>query len=415
MSEITLECKLARKHYMVNVPDVLAYLMISLTPDTTIDFGTLPLNIALVIDISNSMRGQKIKNAKEAAKLVVNYLKPVDTVSVTIFSDEARVIVPSTRVTDRLAIQSKIDRIGVVGGTRLYHGLEAASREMRRAASSEIHRIIVLTDGETEGEEQCKVIARQEAQNKISISSFGIGNEYNEDFLKDLSDIAVGSSYHVQDPWQIGSQFAEELNKISAAVVSDVKLSLNAIPDVKIDECYRLYPEVNRLIPDLDAGGQIASVAAGNLSKNDRTVFGVQMLLPPRPAGRVRIAQVFASYNVPSLRLEDKVEKSDVVVNFTDDGDLCGRTDPDVIGYFNQLNAQNLISRATRAARDGNVSAATVALNEALLLTRKSGNVPLTRNIESALQELRNTGTITPGLSKTIKAGSGHTVKIEDA
>ena len=93
---------------------------------------------------------------------------------------------------------------------------------------------------------------------------------------------------------------------------------------------------------------------------------------------------------------------------------MCGRIDADVIGYFNQLNAQSLISKATRSAKDGNVPAATTALNEALLLTRKAGNVPLTRNIESALQELRTTGAISSGLSKTIKVGSGHTVKIED-
>ena len=400
---------------MVNVPDVLAYLLITLTPNYSVDFGSLPINLGLVIDISGSMRGQKIKNAKEAAKRVVNSLKPVDTVSVTIFSDEARVIVPATRVTDHYSIQSKIDKISIVGGTRMYHGLEAASREMQRVStSSSINRIIVLTDGETEGEEQCVSIARQERLNKISISTFGLGNEYNEDFLKEITDTALGSNHHVEDPWKIGEEFATELGNISAAVISDVKLSLNMAKDIRLEEFYRMYPDVTRLVPDLDADGQIAAVPVGNLRKDDKTIFGVQMVLPSRLPGRARIAQVFASYSVPSLQIEDRVEKSDVVVTFTEDAELCGRIDADVIGYFNQLNAQSLISKATRSAKDGNVPAATTALNEALLLTRKAGNVPLTRNIESALQELRTTGAISSGLSKTIKVGSGHTVKIED-
>lgn len=415
MSEIRLECKLARRHTMVDVQDALAYLLITIVPNSAIDFGSLPVNLALVIDISGSMRGQKIKNAKEAAKLVVNSLKPTDSISVTIFSDEARAIVPATQVTDKYAIQSKIDKISILGGTRMYHGLEVASRELRRAATdNSINRMIVLTDGETEGEEQCMTIVRQEKQNKLGLSAFGIGTEYNEDFLKEVSDVSLGSFYHLHDPQKIGEQFASELRSISAAVISDVKLSLNMVQEIKLEEFHRIYPNVNKMIPDLDAAGQIATVEIGNLRKDDKTIFGAQMSLPSRKAGKARIAQVFVSYNVPSMKLEDKVEKADVIVEFTADSELCGRADKEVISYFTQLNAKSLIEKASKETRDGNVVAATTTLNDALLLTRKAGNVPLTRNIEAALQELKATGTMSEGIIKTVKAGSGHTVKIED-
>jgi Ca-activated chloride channel homolog len=415
MSEVTLDCKLARKHTMAEIPDALAYLLITMVPNAAVDFGSLPVNLGLVIDISGSMRGQKIKSAKEAAKLVVNSLKPVDTISVTIFSDEARAIVPATLVTDKYSIQSKIDKISIVGGTRMYHGLEAASREMKRnAVPNSINRMIILTDGETEGEEQCMNIARQEKQNKIVMTAFGIGDEYNEDFLKEISDTTLGTFYHLRDPQQIGQQFTTELKAISAAVISNVKLSLNMVSEVRLEEFYRIYPNVNKLVPDLDAGGQIASVQVGNLRKDDKTIFGAQMILPARRAGRVRIAQVFASYEVPSLQKEDRVATANVIVEYSPDAELCGRSDKEVIAYFTQLNAQNLVDKATRQTRDGNVSAATVTLNDALLLTRKAGNVPLTRQIESAIQELRTTGTISAEVMKTVKAGSGHTVKIED-
>jgi Ca-activated chloride channel family protein len=371
--------------------------------------------LGLVIDISGSMRGQKIKNAKQAAKHVVNLLKPVDTVSVTIFSDEARAIVPAIKVTDKFPILSAIDKISIVGGTRMYHGLEVGVREIRRAANpTTIDRVIVLTDGETEGEEQCMTIARQEAQNNLVITAFGVGTEYNEEFLKEISDTTLGGFYHLQTPEQISSEFARELAAISAAVISNVKLSLNMVKDVQLEEFHRIYPNTARLLPEIDADGRIASVNVGNLRKDDKTVFGAQLSLLARSAGRVRIAQVFIAYNIPSLQVEDRVAKSDVIIHYTGDRDLCGRADREVIGYFNQLTAQSLTDEAMRQTRAGNIAGATEALNQALLFTQKIGNIPLTRNIEAAVQELKEKGTISPGLIKTVRAGSGHTVRIED-
>jgi hypothetical protein len=67
-----------------------------------------------------------------------------------------------------------------------------------------------------------------------------------------------------------------------------------------------------------------------------------------------------------------------------------------------------------RQTRVGNIAGATEALNQALLFTQKIGNIPLTRNIEAAMYELKEKGTISAGLMKTVRAGSGHTVRIED-
>jgi Ca-activated chloride channel family protein len=360
------------------------------------------------------MRGQKIKNVKQAARYVVNALKPMDTVSVTIFSDEARAIVPATRVTDKFPILSAIDKIRILGGTRMYHGMEAAGREMRRGTTpTSINRVIVLTDGKTEGEEQCMTIASQEAQKNVVITAFGVGNEYNEEFLKEISDTTLGSFYHLQTPEQIAFEFGRELAAISAAVISDVRLSLNLVKNVELEEIHRIYPTVVRLLPSIDADGKIATVPVGNLRKDEQTIFGAQLKLPARAAGRVRIAQVFAAYSVPSLQMEDRVEKTDVIVEYTADRDLCGWSDREVVTYFNQLTAQSLIEKAMSEAKTGDLVRATEALNQAQLFTQRIGNIPLTQSIGAAMEELKEKGTISPGLIKTVRAGSGHTVRIE--
>ena len=414
MSEVGLECKLARNYTLENVPDALAYLLIKVVPNPAVNFGSLPMNLGLLIDVSRSMRGKKIKCAREAAKFAVQSLQPDDWVSVTIFSDEAEAVVANTRACEKDLILSSIDKIRIMGGTRMYHGMEVGVRAMRKAGfSGTINRMIILTDGMTEGEEQCRFIADQEVENKLVISPFGIGDKYNEELLKEISDTTLGTFYHLQTPQQITEQFQRELGAASAAVISNVTLSINLVEDVKLEELYRIFPSSVRLQPKIEADGKIVSTEVGNLRKDELTCFGAQLRLAARPAGRVRIAQIFVAYSVPSLQIEDNIEKTDAIVRYTGDHDLCGRIDREVIGYFNQINVQNLIEQAIKETKVGNIPEATQILAQAQVITQRIGNVVLTRSIEQATEELRKKGTISSGAMKTVRAGGGHTVRIE--
>jgi len=414
MSEVGLICKLARNYTLENVPNALAYLLIKVIPNPAVSFGSLPINLGLVIDVSRSMRGKKIDCARNAAKLVVNSLRPDDRVSVITFSDEAKVVVPTTKAHEKDVILSALDQIRIISGTRMYHGMEAGAREIHKAElATNINRMIILTDGMTEGEEQCRMIAGQEAQNNVAISAFGIGDKYNEELLMEIADKTLGTFYHLRAPEQIIEQFQKEVGLASASVISDATLSLNVAKDVELEEIHRIFPSSVKLQPRIEADGRISSVEVGNLRKDEQTCFGAQLRLPARSASRVRIAQVFVSYSIPSLQVEDRVVKSDIIVEYTGDRDLCGKVDREVVAYFNQLNAHNLIEQAIRETKVGNVSAATQILGQAQLITQRIGNVALTRSIEQATQELKEKGTISSEATKTVRAGSSQTVRIE--
>jgi hypothetical protein len=87
--------------------------------------------------------------------------------------------------------------------------------------------------------------------------------------------------------------------------------------------------------------------------------------------------------------------------------------DREVVAYFNQLSAQNLVEQAIKETKIGNISAATQILNQAQLITQRIGNVPLTKSIEQATQELKEKGMISSEAMKTVRAGSSQTVRIE--
>ena len=200
-SEVILESKLAKDYALENIAGSLSYLLIKAMPGPSVDFTVLPLNLSIVIDVSASMKGDKIKYAKEASRLVIDSLSPDDMVSIVIFSDAAKSIVPHTQVTDKASIIKAIDKIGPVSGTRMFYGIEQAIMEMNMVAYRDcVNMMKLLTDGETEGESKCIEMIKREKDRGIIVSTFGIGDTYNELLLKTISDITLGKVYHLQSP-----------------------------------------------------------------------------------------------------------------------------------------------------------------------------------------------------------------------
>jgi hypothetical protein len=172
-------------------------------------------------------------------------------------------------------------------------------------------------------------------------------------------------------------------------------------------------PNIAKL--DMQAIDERTSYAEiGGLDTTETTCFGAALTLPMRQAGRVRIAQITLRYDIPSAQLAEQIEKCDAVVEYTKDRDLCGKIDREVMGYFDQLLAQELVEQASKAAQAGNAADATQRLLQAKSLTERIGNVPITQHLQQAIDELNRTGTISAGAQKTIRLGSTHTVRLKE-
>ncbi len=414
MSEVAVECRLARDYSLENIADALAYLLVKITPDPSIKFGQVPLNAGIVIDVSRSMRKKKIECAIEAAKHIITSLRENDWVSAVTFSDEARVIIPLSKVTDKISMISALDRIRIESGTRMYHGMETGAREMRGVdLAGVISRMIVLTDGETEGEDICRRIAIQEKKDGLVVSTLGIGDRYNENLLAEIANTTVGNFFHLKMPEQIMPIFQKEIEYASGSIITNVSINLNLLDSVKLVSFDRVYPSYIQFNPVSERDGTLFIVDIGNISKDESTIFAILLKLPSKPAGKLKIAEVNVSYSIPDMQVEDRVEKKDVFIEYTGDESLCVKVNSEVIDYFNQVNVQNLVEKAIHESKTGNSAAATHTLSQARDITEKTGNAPLFDSITDALADLRQNGEITSEGIKTIKSGSLHTVRTD--
>jgi len=109
--EVTLTHQVGKEFMPVTGGSQVAYVLIEAKPTEMMAQVRMPLNFALVLDHSGSMKGPKLKNVKEAVKMVIDRLEPTDYVSVVIFDDTVHTVIESMPVIDKPGMKAAIDQI----------------------------------------------------------------------------------------------------------------------------------------------------------------------------------------------------------------------------------------------------------------------------------------------------------------
>lgn len=164
--------------------------------------------LALVIDRSGSMAGQKIEICKSAAIATAELLSPQDYIGIYAFDSQVHEIVPMTKVTSTSAIANQISLLGSGGGTNIYPGMVMA-REQLNAQKTKIKHMIVLTDGQTSGQGYQSLASQCHAEG-ITISTVAVGAGAQVGLLQAIAAAGGGQSYVTMDPTAITRIFTQD-------------------------------------------------------------------------------------------------------------------------------------------------------------------------------------------------------------
>jgi len=197
-----------------------------------------PLNLAVVLDRSGSMTGAKLEKTKQAAMQLVDRLAPNDIFSLVIFSDQARVLVPAQKVEDKDALKGKIESIEADGSTALYAGVKLGASQLQEFFSSKrINRVILLSDGLANvgpsSPRELRRLGSQLAERGISVTTIGVGDDYNEDLMAGLAEASDANYYYVQDTEKLPEIFAKELGELLTVAARDVRIEIVCPDGVK--------------------------------------------------------------------------------------------------------------------------------------------------------------------------------------
>ncbi len=233
----------------LNEPQLL-YMLLEVGPrEEREQLPSPPLNICLVLDRSTSMQGDKMDMVKATAIQLLRSLRTEDVFSVVAFSDNAEVVIPAALNADKKKQEGRIQMIYTSGATEIYNGLKAGYQEVRRTVDpSRVNHIILLTDGQTYGDEQeCLKLAEQAAAQNIGISGMGIGSDWNDIFLDALAGKTGGSSAYISNPKDIQRLLVEKFNALISTYADDVILEYQEQEHVRVNYAFRLQPEASSI------------------------------------------------------------------------------------------------------------------------------------------------------------------------
>jgi len=164
--------------------------------------------LAICVDRSGSMSGEKLEMAKSASIATAEVLTRNDYIGVWAFDSESRVIVPMTRLTSTAAVAGQISSLTAGGGTNLYPAMSDARNALQRV-KAKIKHMLILTDGETAGSGY-EALASQCRAGGITISTVGVGQDVRMPFLQAIASLGGGQSYNATDPGAITRIFTQD-------------------------------------------------------------------------------------------------------------------------------------------------------------------------------------------------------------
>ncbi len=272
--------------------------------------AALPLNLGLVLDKSGSMQGVALDCLKQAAGHIVSSLSDRDRVAVVAFNDQPEVLVTSRLVTDPEGIGAAVGRLQAGGGTCIDGGMELGLRELRKVlapkflaeqgpAPASVNRIFVLTDGYNQHgqDEQCVALARQAVAEHVTFSTFGIGEKFSVNVLRDVANAGNGMLHHVPTPTHIAEAFQKELSSVQRIGATRVRLRLRLDFGVELaakDPVCMVSPAI--VIQQPEHAESSIVVNLGDMPADGPVVLLATLYLPGGTTGRKSVATIDAVY-----------------------------------------------------------------------------------------------------------------------
>ncbi|MBN2090466.1 VWA domain-containing protein, partial [candidate division KSB1 bacterium] len=285
----------------------LAYVLLEAVPLSEKQIVRQPLNLSLVLDRSGSMKGTKIENVRKAVNAIIEQLTDQDILSVILFNEEVELLIPAQSVSNKAELKKKIDQITHGGGTMISKGFRIGLDELQSFWSEDrINRMILLTDGQTYGDEdQCCQLAQEAARQNIAVTALGVGDEWYEDMIDAIAQYSSGKSDYIAQPEEILSFFNEEVETFRDTVFQNATLTLRLSEGVVPKRVFRVTPMISNLgFAPISEHDIILNLKELTTNVGQRIL--VELMLPARPEGDFRLAQAELCYDIPQEGVLDE-------------------------------------------------------------------------------------------------------------
>jgi Ca-activated chloride channel family protein len=250
--------------------------------------------LTFVIDVSGSMAEPgRLDLVQDALNVLIDQLRPTDSVAIVAYSDEAHVIREMTPVRDRRVLHQAVDQLRVEGSTNLEAGLVLGYRVARDGfVTGASNRVILLSDalanvGNTMAEPILRQI-REEAGKQIALLGVGVGSQYGDALMERLADAGDGFVTYVSEREQARQLFVTRLPATITVRALDAKVQVVFNSSTVVS--YRLIGYENRTLAAEDFDND--RVDGGEVGPGHSVTALYLVRLRPDARGQVAEARV---------------------------------------------------------------------------------------------------------------------------
>ena len=210
-------------------------------------------NLVFLIDTSGSMNEpNKLPLLVNSLKLLLNSLKPDDTISIVTYAGNAGVALEPTPASDKAKIVGILDHLQAGGGTAGADGIRTAYQLAETHFDKEgVNRVLLATDGDfnigISDEKQLKEFIEHERDSGVflSVLGFGTGN-YHDNTMQTLAQNGNGNAAYIDNLNEARKVLVEEAGSTLFTIAKDVKIQVEFNPATVAE--YRLIGYENRLL-----------------------------------------------------------------------------------------------------------------------------------------------------------------------
>lgn len=358
------------------------------------------LNLALVLDHSKSMeKDGRMRRVKAAAHAIIEEMAANDIISVVTFNDYANTIIPATTVTDKAALRTRITMIEPAGSTEIFNGLNAGIKQVRKyLGPSMVNHVILLTDGRTFDDEAASIkLAQQAATEGISISTMGLGEEWNDKFLDDLASATGGNSMYINSVNKVVRFMNSHVRNLSQAFSDRMQISVAPDPNIRLEMAFQLLPQPQPLESSLG----ILPVSSLQAKRQISVLMQLQLPANLKPGFR-SIARIVSSGLILRGGGKNYQTVSDLSMEVSEKAEK--ESPPQIIlDALGKLTLYRMQEKAREAVERGDIEEATRRLENLATRLLEQGQPELAQQVLAEARSVAKTHAFTEQGSKTIK------------
>jgi Ca-activated chloride channel homolog len=382
---------------------IYSLLELKIHPDTNQLVSSTPLNISLIVDCSTSMQGIRLDTVKLTAIDLVRQLQPNDIFSLVKFNDRAELLIPAGKLSDIKSTEMKIQLLQAGGGTEIFKGLEMGFSQVSQFRSSDrVNHIILITDGRTYGDElSCDMLADQSSAFGVSISAVGIGSQWNDKFLDELTSKTGGICKYISDIGDIRSSILGEISRLGSNLTEQIKFNYQTPKNVELRSVFRLQPDPSPLV----AGPPLIF---GLMPKQGAMNILLELLIKDIPPGldNLSLASGFINFEIPRHTIKSQYVQRLLLERKVTKEPIRDTPPTKILNAMTSLNLYLMQERAREEMVKGDISSATRHMENLATHLLRNGENGLAQTVLDEVAYIQRNKSFSKDGEKRIKYGT---------